>query len=170
MPLRPGRFHLEDKRGGAQASGTPFSIVPIVDDIRGNRRPACIQILWFLKLETDPSRCRRLRNMGHRGGQCTAISAIDGEAVERRANHRLRCPLIGNVAIVDRLEHVGMIFIRHHVNFGVDVETLDRAALIGDSIVRKARRETAAFDDRRVVLALGNVIDTGSSSTNTSKP
>src|SRR6185312_4440447 len=101
---------------------------------------------------------RGLGNLRHGRGESASISAVDRQAVLRRADHRLRGALVGDVAVVDRLEHVGVVFVRHHVNLGIDVESLDGAALIGDLLVGEACGKTATLDDRRIVLALGDMI------------
>src|SRR5512135_1288413 len=123
-------------------------------------RPPFSFCSWNPTPETSnyPLRGRRFGDLRHSGGERAAIGAIDGQTVLRRADDRLRGSLVGDVAIVNRLEHIGVIFVRHHVNFRVDVEPFDGAALVGDLLVREARGESTALDDRRIVLALGYMI------------
>src|ERR1051325_10212392 len=54
---------------------------------------------------------RGLGNLRHGRGESASISAVDRQAVLRRADHRLRGALVGDVAVVDRLEHVGVVFV-----------------------------------------------------------
>ena len=76
----------------------------------------------------------------------------------RGADDRLRGSLVGDVAIVNRLEHVGVILVGHHMNFRIDIEALDRTALVGNALMREARRETSALHDRRIIFPLGDVV------------